>query len=108
MSPIVELALVLSDFTPAPGLPSPRPGLDPDKVTPGVIGLVWFLVMVLALVLLVRNMIGRIKRVPKDLNVPIPRHTSGEAPAGDAPRPGDAQAPAYGAPPEATAERESS
>lgn len=67
---------VVAEFTQPPGLPPLRPGLDPDKVTPGVIGLVFFIVMAVAVALLVRSMFKQIKKIPKDLDAPSGRSLS--------------------------------
>ena len=40
-----------------------RPGLDPSQVTPGLLGFVFTLVMVVAVIFLVRDMTKRIRRV---------------------------------------------
>lgn len=40
-----------------------RPGLDPSQVTPGLLGFIMTLAMVIAMILLMRSMAKRIRRV---------------------------------------------
>lgn len=40
-----------------------RPGLDPDQVTPGVLGFLFTLLMVVAVIFLIRDMARRVRRV---------------------------------------------
>ncbi|WP_207771342.1 hypothetical protein [Arthrobacter sp. Bz4] len=40
-----------------------RPGLDPSQVTPGLLGFVFTLLMVIAVIFLIRDMSKRIRRV---------------------------------------------
>lgn len=40
-----------------------RPGLDPSQVTPGLLGFLFTLVMVVAVIFLIRDMSKRIRRV---------------------------------------------
>ncbi|WP_051470352.1 hypothetical protein [Arthrobacter sp. 35/47] len=40
-----------------------RPGLDPSQVTPGLLGFLMTLFMVIAVILLMRSMAGRVRRV---------------------------------------------
>ncbi|WP_333483276.1 hypothetical protein [Arthrobacter sp. CAN_A1] len=40
-----------------------RPGLDPSQVTPGLLGFIFTLVMVVAVIFLIRDMSKRIRRV---------------------------------------------
>ena len=40
-----------------------RPGLEPDDVTPGFLGFISTLLIVVAVVLLMRSMAGRVRRV---------------------------------------------
>ncbi|WP_299169090.1 hypothetical protein [uncultured Arthrobacter sp.] len=40
-----------------------RPGLDPTQVTPGLLGFLMTLFMVIAVILLMRSMVGRIRKV---------------------------------------------
>lgn len=46
--------------TPTPG---PRPEIDPEMVTPGVLGFVIFAVIAVAAVLLIIDMVRRVRRV---------------------------------------------
>lgn len=43
--------------------PSPRPEIDPEMVTPGVLGFVIFAVIAVAAVLLIIDMVRRVRRV---------------------------------------------
>lgn len=58
MSPIEVLLAEMS--TPSP---TPTPGFDPNSVTPGVIGFVAIFVVALVVVLLIFDMVRRVRRV---------------------------------------------
>jgi len=58
MSPIEVLLAETS--TPSP---TPTPGFDPNSVTPGVIGFVAIFVVALVVVLLIFDMVRRVRRV---------------------------------------------
>ena len=61
---MIYLLNLVSTVSPVPdqedGL---RPGLDPSQVTPGLLGFVFTLVMVIAVIFLIRDMSKRIRRV---------------------------------------------
>ncbi|WP_299169649.1 hypothetical protein [uncultured Arthrobacter sp.] len=50
-------------LVPAPDEGQLRPGLDPSEVTPGLLGFLMTLFMVIAVILLMRSMVGRVRRV---------------------------------------------
>ena len=50
-------------LVPAPDESQLRPGLDPSQVTPGLLGFLMTLFMVIAVILLMRSMVGRVRRV---------------------------------------------
>lgn len=61
MSNLLNLAAAV---TPEPGdEPSLRPGLDPSQVTPGTLGFLATLFLVVAVIFLIRDMVKRIRRV---------------------------------------------
>ncbi|WP_028280175.1 hypothetical protein [Arthrobacter sp. H5] len=61
MSFLLNLAAAV---TPEPGdEPSLRPGLDPSQVTPGTLGFLATLFLVVAVIFLIRDMVKRIRRV---------------------------------------------
>ncbi|GAA1119544.1 hypothetical protein [Arthrobacter flavus] len=61
---MIYLLNLVSTVSPVPdqedGL---RPGLDPSQVTPGLLGFVFTLVMVIVVIFLIRDMSKRIRRV---------------------------------------------
>ncbi|MDF9279493.1 hypothetical protein P4U43_17030 [Arthrobacter sp. EH-1B-1] len=57
------LAASLPALVPAPDEGQLRPGLDPTQVTPGLLGFLMTLFMVIAVIFLMRSMVGRIRRV---------------------------------------------
>ena len=59
------MLLIASVFAlvPAPDEGQLRPGLDPSQVTPGLLGFLMTLFMVIAVILLMRSMVGRVRRV---------------------------------------------
>jgi hypothetical protein len=59
------LLSVLADATPSPSPTAPP--IDPSRVTPGLLGLISFLFLVVAVVLLYRSMQKQIKKVRPDL-----------------------------------------
>ena len=59
-----SLLNLAATVTPAPGdEPSLRPGLDPADVTPGLLGFLATLFLVIAVIFLIRDMTRRIRRV---------------------------------------------
>ncbi|WP_323960793.1 hypothetical protein GC088_04205 [Arthrobacter sp. JZ12] len=61
MFSLISLAATVS---PAPGEePTLRPGLDPAQVTPGLLGFLATLFLVVAVIFLIRDMTRRIRRV---------------------------------------------
>lgn len=59
-----SLLYLAATVTPTPGEePSLRPGLDPADVTPGTLGFLATLFMVIAVIFLIRDMVKRIRRV---------------------------------------------
>ncbi|WP_253907391.1 hypothetical protein [Arthrobacter sp. 35/47] len=61
---MLSLLNLAATVTPAPGEePSLRPGLDPTQVTPGLLGFLATLFMVIAVIFLIRDMARRIRRV---------------------------------------------
>ncbi|GAB3548297.1 hypothetical protein GCM10027404_11920 [Arthrobacter tumbae] len=59
-----SLLNLAATVTPAPGDdPSLRPGLDPADVTPGLLGFLATLFLVIAVIFLIRDMTRRIRRV---------------------------------------------
>ncbi|WP_458116683.1 hypothetical protein [Arthrobacter sp. D2-10] len=59
-----SLLNLAATVTPAPGdEPSLRPGLDPTQVTPGLLGFLATLFLVIAVIFLIRDMTRRIRRV---------------------------------------------
>ena len=57
------LAASLPAVVPPPNEGQLRPGLDPTQVTPGLLGFLMTLFMVIAVILLMRSMVGRIRKV---------------------------------------------
>ncbi|MFJ6281020.1 hypothetical protein [Arthrobacter subterraneus] len=61
---MLSLLNLAATVTPAPGdEPSLRPGLDPSQVTPGLLGFLATLFLVVAVIFLIRDMARRIRRV---------------------------------------------
>ncbi|KRF05147.1 hypothetical protein ASH00_12060 [Arthrobacter sp. Soil782] len=61
---MLSLLNLAATVTPAPGDdPSLRPGLDPADVTPGLLGFLATLFLVIAVIFLIRDMTRRIRRV---------------------------------------------
>lgn len=59
-----SLLNLAATVTPTPGDdPSLRPGLDPTQVTPGLLGFLATLFLVIAVIFLIRDMTRRIRRV---------------------------------------------
>lgn len=59
-----SLLNLAATVTPTPGDdPSLRPGLDPAQVTPGLLGFLATLFLVIAVIFLIRDMARRIRRV---------------------------------------------
>ena len=59
-----SLLNLAANVTPTPGDdPSLRPGLDPTQVTPGLLGFLATLFLVIAVIFLIRDMTRRIRRV---------------------------------------------
>ena len=76
--------------------PTLRPGLDPASVTPGTLGFLATLFIVVAVIFLIRDMVKRVRRVRYAAEVEQARSTGspdGRAPsmrsAGDGVEPGD-------------------
>ena len=57
------LVASLPALVPPPDEGQLRPGLDPTQVTPGLLGFLMTLFMVIAVILLMRSMVGRIRKV---------------------------------------------
>ena len=57
------LQTALYALVPEPDESQLRPGLDPSEVTPGLLGFLMTLFMVIAVILLMRSMVGRVRRV---------------------------------------------
>lgn len=57
------LQTALYALVPEPDESQLRPGLDPSQVTPGLLGFLMTLFMVIAVILLMRSMVGRVRRV---------------------------------------------
>lgn len=57
------LAASLPAVVPPPDEGQLRPGLDPTQVTPGLLGFLMTLFMVIAVIVLMRSMVGRIRKV---------------------------------------------
>lgn len=53
----------LPALVPAPDEGQLRPGLDPTQVTPGLLGFLMTLFMVIAVIFLMRSMVSRIRKV---------------------------------------------
>ncbi|WP_394249817.1 hypothetical protein [Arthrobacter pityocampae] len=59
---ILDLGLAVTTMTPS-GDPTLKPGLDPASVTPGTLGFLATLFVVVLVILLIRDMTKRIRRV---------------------------------------------
>ena len=100
------LQTALYALVPEPDESQLRPGLDPSEVTPGLLGFLMTLFMVIAVILLMRSMVGRVRRVryreqamehQKIASQPVPATAAGAAGANsrltDAPSAGAHPAP---------------
>ena len=56
--------------------------VDPDRVSAGPLGLLVVILMVIATVLLIRNMNGRLKRLPREFAPPAERPEDDDTQAG--------------------------
>lgn len=66
MSPTLTAAwLLVLGATPEPVLPELREGLDPDSVTPGLLGFLVIFAAVLACIPLFLSMTGKLRRVER-------------------------------------------
>jgi hypothetical protein len=61
------LAVILANETPLPSPLPEEPPIDPSRVTPGMLGLVSFIFLVIAIVLLYRSMRKQISKVDPNL-----------------------------------------
>ncbi len=83
---LIELADLLVAVDPSP---APQP-IDEDKVSPGLIGLVFLVVMGAAVVFLVRSMQARLRNIDVDRHAreqEAKRNAAGAPPAEEDPRP---------------------
>jgi hypothetical protein len=90
---------MLARLLPLAASPTPAPPLapaeiDPDRVTPGLLGLIFFVALAVAVYLLWRSMNTQLKRV----DFPEESSTGGSGPAG----PPASEAPSSEAPPSGT------
>jgi len=85
----VFLDLSLASTTTPSGDPTLKPGLDPASVTPGTLGFLATLFVAVLVILLIRDMVKRIRRVRYTAEVEQARAQRGEAATGGAP-PADA------------------
>jgi hypothetical protein len=79
----VVLTLKLAATTTPSGDPTLRPGLDPSSVTPGTLGFLATLFVVVLVIFLIRDMAKRIRRVRYTAELEQAR--SGAATPGDGP-----------------------
>lgn len=83
------LDLSLASTTTPSGDPTLKPGLDPASVTPGTLGFLATLFVAVLVILLIRDMVKRIRRVRYTAEVEQARAQRGEAATGEVP-PADA------------------
>lgn len=91
---MLSLLNLAATVTPIPGDdPSLRPGLDPAQVTPGLLGFLATLFMVIAVIFLIRDMARRIRRVRYREMANLEAEQAGKEPgdaAGEPEQPSDA------------------
>ena len=90
MSPTLTAAWArVLGATPEPVLPELREGLDPDSVTPGVLGFLVIFAAVLACIPLFLSMTGKLRRVEHAARAQDVAEGAAAAPAPSAPAPSD-------------------
>ncbi|MFJ6003334.1 hypothetical protein [Arthrobacter sp. NPDC092385] len=90
------LDLSLAAATTPSGDPTLKPGLDPSSVTPGTLGFLATLFVVVLVIFLIRDMVKRIRRVRYTAEVEQARAQREGAATGSDPDATDLQRPARG------------
>ncbi|TAK68660.1 MAG: hypothetical protein EPO13_11250 [Actinomycetota bacterium] len=79
--------------TPSPSAPAGSAPIDASRVTPGLLGLLSFIVLIAAVIILGRSMTRHLRRVPPTFEPPV-QGSESESTSSPGPRPDGADGPA--------------